>query len=92
MMKNLSGHPGRLVGQQEHDNAFAMSAAEPIFFKGCRSAFACLFSSVLSKLPASGVSVIEGAIQFTLILGANSAANALVSPSIAPLEAAIIEW
>ena len=34
----------------------------------------------------------EGAIQLTLIFGANSAASALVSPSTAPLEEATSEW
>ena len=35
------------------------------------------------------MSTIEGAIAFTLILGANSAAKDLVHPSIAPFEAEI---
>lgn len=42
---------------------------------------------VFSSLPASGVSTIEGAIAFTRIEDAHSAANARVSPSMAPLEA-----
>jgi hypothetical protein len=42
-------------------------------------------------LAASGVSVKEGAIQLTLIVGANSAESALVNPSMDPLEEATKE-
>ena len=66
----------------------AMSAVVPILFRGWRSALASLFCSLFIKEAAKGVSVKDGAIQFTLILGAYSAANALVNPSSAPLEAA----
>lgn len=64
----------------------AMSAALPILFNGWRCALAATFSSVESNCAANGVSVKDGAMQLTLILGANSAARALVSPSSAPLE------
>ena len=54
-----------------------MSSGLPIFFSGWRCALASFFSALLSNGPESGVSVIEGAIQLTLTLGANSAARAL---------------
>ena len=69
-----------------------MSSAVPMRFSGWRWALASLFSSVFNKLPASGVSVNDGAMQLTLMLGANSAANAFVNPSIAPFELATNEW
>ena len=65
-----------------------ISFTQPTLFKGWRSALDYIFCSLFNKLAAKGVSVKEGAIQFTLMLGASSADNALVSPSIAPLEAA----
>lgn len=65
----------------------AMSFVLPILFNGCRNALASFFCSVFNKEAASGVSVNEGAIQFTLIAGAYSAANDFVSPSMAPLDA-----
>ena len=52
---------------------------------------ASFFSSEFNSVPAKGVLVIEGAIQFTLIFGANSAASALVNPSPAPFEDATNE-
>lgn len=64
----------------------AVSAALPTLFIGWRCALAATFSSVESNWAASGVSVKDGAMQLTLILGANSAARATVSPSMAPLE------
>jgi NAD(P)-dependent dehydrogenase (short-subunit alcohol dehydrogenase family) len=72
----------------ENAAKFAMSSVVPIPFKGCRSALASFFCSLFNNEAAKGVSVNEGAIQFTLILGASSAASAFVKPSIAPLEAA----
>ena len=66
----------------------AISLTFPKRFKGCRAALDSLFSVLFNKRPASGVSVYEGAIQFTRIPGASSAANERVNPSIAPLEAA----
>ena len=66
--------------------------ADPIDFKGCLSALACLFSSLLNSLEANRVSVSDGAIQLTRMVGANSAARDLVSPSMAPLEEPIKEW
>ena len=68
----------------------AISSAFPIDFKGCRWALASFFSFVLSNKAANGVSVIEGEMQFTRILGANSAASARVRPSMAPFEAATL--
>ena len=65
-----------------------MSLTVPTLFKGCLCALASIFCSLFNKLAAKGVFVKEGAIQFTLMLGASSADNALVSPSIAPLDAA----
>ena len=75
---------------EESKNAamFAMSPVVPILFKGCRSAFASFFCSVFNSEAAKGVSVKDGAIQFTRIIGASSAASAFVSPSMAPFEAA----
>ena len=63
---------------------WAMSMALPIRFIGCRCALASFFSGVFNKEPANGVSVNEGAMQLTRIVGANSAASALVRPSKAP--------
>ena len=45
-----------------------------------------------NNLDANGVSVNEGAIQFTLILGENSAANDFVKPSNAPFDAETEAW
>ena len=70
--------------------ASAMSVAEPIFFNGCRLAFASFFSSLDKSFAAKGVSVNEGAMQLTLIFGANSAAKDLVNPSMAPFETATL--
>ena len=71
---------------------FAISSEVPILFKGCLSAFASFFSSLFNNEAAKGVSVNEGAIQFTLILGAYSAANAFVNPSTAPFDADTCVW
>jgi len=70
---------------------FATSSVVPILFSGCLFAFASFFASLLSNDELKGVSVIEGAIQLTRIDGANSAANALVKPSMAPFEEATME-
>ena len=72
--------------------ALATSIAAPIFFNGWRCALFSTFSGVFKIWLASGVWVIEGATQLTLILGASSAANAFVKPSIAPFEDDTIEW
>lgn len=69
----------------------AISVVVPILFKGCLCALASNFCSVFNNVAARGVLVREGAIQFTLIFGASSAANAFVNPSMAPLEAATWE-
>lgn len=69
----------------------AISSGVPIFFSGCLCALAATFTSEFRRVAASGVFVMEGAMQFTLIFGANSAANAFVSPSMAPLEDATKE-
>ena len=69
-----------------------MSSAVPSLFKGCFSAFDALFSSLLIKSDARGLSVKEGAIALTLIFGANSAAKLLIRPSIAPFEIATWLW
>ena len=66
-----------------------MSFGDPMRLSGWRSAAALRFSSLESKFAASGVSVNEGAITFTRIRGANSAANDLASPSTAPLAPAM---
>ena len=71
---------------------FAISSELPILFKGCLSELADTLSVEFKNLEAKGVFVIEGAIAFTLILGANSADKDLVRPSIAPLEAATCVW
>ena len=60
--------------------AEAMSAGAPIAFSGCRAAEASRFSGELRSLSARGVSVSEGAMQFTLIFGANSDASDRVRP------------
>ena len=67
---------------------FAKSFGSPTFFKGWRNALASIFSGELNKRLAIGVFVSDGAIQFTRIFGANSAASDLVSHSIAPVLAA----
>lgn len=70
-----------------NETAAASSSAFPFFLSGCLAALASFFSGVPKIFEARGVSVIEGAIAFTLIVGASSAASALVMPSTAPLEA-----
>ena len=79
------------VSFNKNSTALAISEGVPILFKGCLCALASIFWSEFNKLAASGVLVKEGAIQFTLMLGTNSAANALVKPSMAPLELATRE-
>ena len=69
--------------------AAAMSEGSPIRSRGCRLAAASLCRSLRRSRAANGVSVSEGAIAFTLILGASSAARERVKPSTAPLAAAI---
>ena len=73
--------------ESKNSAKLAISSVVPIRFIGCRCAFASLFCSVLSKEEANGESVSEGAMPFTLIFGAYSAANALTKPSIAPFDA-----
>ena len=66
-----------------------MSVEVPYLPIGWRLLEASFFSSDDKRLVAKGVSVRDGAIQFTLILAlANSAAKEMVNPSIAPFEAA----
>lgn len=67
---------------------FAISVGVPTLFNGCFWPFASTFCCEFSKDAARGVLVNDGAIQFTRIVGANSAARARVKPSTAPLEAA----
>ena len=67
----------------------ATSSAELICLSGCLLFALSMASSFLKMEEARGVLVSVGAMQFTLILGANSAANDRVNPSIAPLAAAI---
>lgn len=62
-----------------------MSDGAPIFFSACR------FALLTFNPVANGVSVMDGAMQLTLIWGASSAANDLVNPSMEPLELAITE-
>ena len=69
-----------------------MSVASPTRFKGCLAALASRLASELSKFSASGVSVKDGPMALTRIIGANYAASALVSPSMAPLEAETKLW
>ena len=69
---------------------FAESAPIPILFKGCNFA---IDSSIVEFLIIE-LAILDlvklGAIQFTLIFGANSAANANVKPSTAALAEDII--
>ena len=51
----------------------------------------CLVTSLLNSLEDNFVSIIEGAIQLTRTLGANSEARDIVSPSIADLHILIEE-
>ena len=73
------------LSDKRNSAMLAMSAGWPFLFSGFFAALASFFSSVFRSFAASGVSVKDGAIQFTLIFGENSAANALVKPSIAHL-------
>ena len=66
---------------------FAISTGLPHLFNGCLSPAFSFFKSLFRNLDAIGVSVNDGAITFTLMLGAYSAAKDLAKPSIAPLEA-----
>ena len=70
----------------------AVSFPSPILFKGC--ALAIPSATILFFKIGSAIFefVKLGAIQFTLMLGANSAAKETVKPSIAPLTEAIILW
>jgi len=65
--------------------ASAILSGAPICFKGCRSALTFIFSSELNRFDAKGVLVIDGAIAFTRISGASSAASERVKPYIEPL-------
>ena len=74
------------LSESKNSAKLATSSAAPMRFSGCLWALASIFSGEDNNALASGVWVMEGAMQFTLILGANSAANARVKPSSAPLE------
>ena len=67
------------------------SSPEPIFGKGCIFSIAFLIVSLLISFCVIFASVRLGAIQFTRILGANSAQRLSVSPSIAPFAVDIID-
>ena len=79
------------LSESNYRTVFAISSASPILFNGWRSSDAFRFDSLFNNFSASGVFVIEGAMQFTLIVGANSAASDLVNPSTAPFADAIEE-
>lgn len=82
-------HEAELESKNKADAA--ISSAFPTLFKGCLLAEASLFSGEVSKCCASGVSVKEGAMAFTLILlAANSDANDFTSPSTAPFADAML--
>ena len=75
-----------LLSSSKNLTTSEISLADPISFKGCLFFALSNLVSELRNFSDMGVSKIDGAIVFTLIFGANSAANALVSPSIAPFE------
>ena len=70
--------------------ALATSVGLPTFFKGLRFCIASNFSGVFTNLSPRGLLTKDGATQFTLTLGASSAASDFVSPSTAPLAIAIL--
>ena len=72
--------------------SWAISFAVPILFKGCLAAAFSILSSVFKNLFARGVLTIDGAMQLTLIFGANSAASYFVNPSSADFEEDTEEW
>ena len=64
----------------------------PILLRGCILAIPSAIFSFFNKNSEIFELVKLGAIQFTLILGANSAANEIVKPSTAPFAEATIAW
>ena len=60
----------------------ARSSGEPILFKGCFEALASRIFSFPVIFSASGVSVSEGEIQFTLTFGAYSAQEIWLNPPV----------
>lgn len=70
----------------------AISSGSPRRGMACMAAMAVAMLSLLVKPFARSVRVKEGAMQLTRILGASSAANDRVSPSIAPFAMAIEAW
>ena len=81
-----------LSGPSRNPAACAISLALPILPNGCLSFAFSILDSLFRNFEARGVFTIDGAIAFTLILGANSAASERVSPSKAPFEAATELW
>ena len=75
----------KLLTEKEID--FYVETINPISFSGCLFRAFSILVSELRNFSDIGVLRIEGAIAFTLIFGANSAASDLVKPSIAPFEA-----
>ena len=69
-----------------------VSVPSPILFIGCIFAIPSAIFSFLSKLEDIFDFVKLGAMQFTLTLGAYSAANETVKPSIAPFAEETIAW
>ena len=72
--------------------SWAISCELPIRFNGWRSADPWRFCSLDNKSFASGVSVNDGAMTFTRIRGANSAASDRANPSMAALALATDVW
>lgn len=68
-----------VINPDDSDNkkvvSSAISDASPILLKTWRSSEVFNFTSLFKSFSARGVLVIEGAIQFTLIVGANSASQ-----------------
>ena len=70
----------------------AIRAGSPIVLSGCLSSEDFNFFSLSIRCSAIGVSVRDGAMQFTATLGASSADRLLAKPSSADFEAAMDEW
>ena len=68
----------------------AMSSGFPMRASGCLFADASAFSGLDNSLADNGVSTKLGAMAFTRMAGAHSAAKLRVNPSTAPLAAAML--
>jgi hypothetical protein len=79
-------------GESKSAAIAAISSGSPKRWAACIAAIEFATASLLVSVAASGVRVNDGAMQFTLIFGASSAASARVNPSMAPLAIDTEAW